>query len=69
MYDTLDKIGIDSIIGTALSGYKITLDALNAGVKLLREGIVSAEDALASFENTFALVRSGLTAAENTRRQ
>lgn len=64
LYDTLDKIGIDSIVGSALGAYKTSLDALDAGVKLLREGIVSAENALDSFENTFALIRGGLDAAE-----
>lgn len=65
LYDTLDNIGIDSIIGSALGAYKASLDALEGGVKLLREGIVSAENALDSFESTFAGIRNALTAAEN----
>lgn len=65
LYDTLDNIGIDSIIGSALGAYKASLDALEGGVKLLREGIVSAENALDSFESAFAGIRNALTAAEN----
>lgn len=64
LYDTLDKIGIDSIVGSALGAYKASLDALQGGVKGLREGIVRAENALDSFENAFASIRDALTAAE-----
>lgn len=64
LYDTLDKIGIDSIVGAALSAYKGSLDALAGGVNLLREGIVRAENALDSFETGFASIRSALTTAE-----
>ncbi len=65
LYDTLDKIGIDSIVGAALGAYKTSLDALQGGVNLLREGIVSAENALDHFENAFASIRAALTSAEN----
>lgn len=65
LYDTLDKIGIDSVVGAALGAYKASLDALEGGVAVLREGIVRAENALDSFENTFASIRSALTTAEN----
>ncbi len=65
LYDTLDKIGIDSVVGAALGAYKTSLDALQAGVTLLREGIVSAENALDNFENAFASIRAVLTSAEN----
>lgn len=65
LYDTLDKIGIDSVIGTALGAYRGSLDALEAGIKVLREGVVVAENALSNFENTFASIRSALTTAEN----
>jgi hypothetical protein len=65
LYDTLDNIGIDSIVGAALSAYKGTLNALGAGVNALREGIVNAENALDNFENAFAGIRGALTAAEN----
>lgn len=65
LYDTLDKIGIDSIVGAALGAYQGTLNALEAGVNVLREGIVTAENALDNFENAFATIRGALTRAEN----
>ncbi|TAH48593.1 MAG: hypothetical protein EYC68_20525 [Chloroflexota bacterium] len=64
LYDTLDKIGIDTVVGAALGAYRGTLDALAGGVKGLREGIVSAENALDNFENAFATIRAALTEAE-----
>lgn len=64
LYDTLDKINIDSVVGAALGAYKASLDALDVGVKALREGIVTAENALDSFESAFAGIRDTLTAAE-----
>jgi exonuclease VII small subunit len=65
LYDTLDKIGLDAIVGSALGAYKTSLDALEGGVRALREGIVSAENALDHFENAFASIRVALTTAEN----
>ncbi len=65
LYDTLDKIGIDSIIGAALGAYKGSLNALEGGLNLLREGIIKAENALDNFENAFAAIRRALTSAEN----
>jgi hypothetical protein len=65
LFDTLDHIGIDAIIGGALNAYAGTLAALDAGVDTLKAGIVTAENALDSFESTFALVRDALTSAEN----
>lgn len=64
LYETLDKIGIDTVIGGALSAYKGTLDALGGGIEGLRAGIVTAENALNSFETTFASIRAALAAAE-----
>lgn len=64
LFDTLDKIGIDSVIGAALNAYAATLAALEGGVAALREGIVTAENALDSFERAFASIRSALTASE-----
>ena len=64
LYNTLDNIGIDSVVGAALGAYKTTLDALGGSVNLIREGIVSTESALDSFEATFASIRNALTNAE-----
>ncbi len=64
LYNTLDKIGIDSVVGAALVAYKTTLDTLGGSVNLIREGIVSTESALDSFEATFASIRTALTNAE-----
>ncbi len=64
LYDTLDKIGIDTVVAGALDAYKGTLTALEAGVDTLKAGIVSAENALDNFENGFAAIRAGLTRAQ-----
>jgi exonuclease VII small subunit len=65
LFDTLDQIGLDAIIGAALNAYAGTLAALEAGVDALKAGIVTVENALDNFENTFASIRGALTAAEN----
>lgn len=65
LFDTLDQIGIDSVIGAALGAYAGTLAALDAGVDALKAGIVTTQNALDNFENTFAAIRNALTAAEN----
>lgn len=64
LYNTLDNIGIDTVVGAALGAFKTTLDALSGSVNLVREGIVSTESALDSFESAFASIRNALTAAE-----
>lgn len=64
LFDTLDKIGIDAVIGAALGAYAGTLAALEALVDALKAGIVTAENALDSFESAFASIRAALTAAE-----
>lgn len=65
LFDTLDQIGLDAVIGAALNAYAGTLAALEAGVDALKAGIVTTENALNNFENTFAAIRSALAAAEN----
>lgn len=65
LFDTLDHIGIDAIIGGALNAYTGTLAALDAGVDALKAGIVTVENALDNFENAFASIRGALTAAED----
>ncbi len=65
LFDTLDQIGIDSVVGAALGAYAATLATLEAGVDALKAGIVTTENALDNFENTFASIRDALTAAEN----
>ncbi len=64
LYDNLEKIGVDAIVGGALTAFKGFLDRLRGGVGLLSGGVSAAEGALNAFENTFALVRGGLKAAE-----
>lgn len=64
LYETLDNIGVDSVVGAALGAYKTTLDALAGSVNLIREGIVSAESALDNFETGFASIRNALSEAE-----
>jgi exonuclease VII small subunit len=65
LFDTLDKIGIDAVVGSALKAYAGTLAALKASIDGLKAGIVTAENALDNFESAFASIRSALTAAEN----
>jgi len=65
LFDTLDKIGIDAVVGGALTTYAATLTALEAGVDILHAGIVNTENALNNLEKTFASIRDALTAAEN----
>ncbi len=64
LYESLDKIGIDAVITTAMSALKGFLDTLKNGVGLLRAAETTVEGLLGSFRNTFAVIRAGLNAAE-----
>lgn len=65
LYETLEKIGIDTVIAGAMTLFKGFLDALRGGVDLLRSGVTAAEAAISGFQRAFAAIRDGLKAAED----
>lgn len=64
LYESLEKIGLDTIISGALSVYKGLLDGLRGSVSLLRGGIGAAQGTISGFQSTLAVLGSALTAAE-----
>lgn len=64
LYESLEKIGIDTIISGAMAVYKGLLDGLRGGVSLLRGGIAAAQGTIGGFQSTYAVLGSALTAAE-----
>lgn len=50
LYEQLEKIGIDAIVGAGMSIVRGALDAVKAGVRLARDGVTAAENALRNFQ-------------------
>jgi hypothetical protein len=63
LYEQLEKIGIDAIIGAGMSAVRGALDAVRAGLKLLRDGITATESALKNFQTTLESLRSAMNGA------
>ncbi|MGB8644174.1 MAG: hypothetical protein WCF84_02990 [Anaerolineae bacterium] len=64
LYESLDQIGVDAIMATAMLVFKGFLDTLRNGVSLLKTGATAAGNAIAAFHNTFGAIRDGLGLAE-----
>jgi hypothetical protein len=63
MYEQLEKIGIDAIIGAGMSVVRGALDAVRAGLKLLRDGITATESALKNFQTMLDSLRNATNGA------
>lgn len=63
LYEQLEKIGIDAIVGAGMSVVRGALDAVRAGLKLLRDGITGAESAMKNFQTTLDSLRSAMNGA------
>ena len=63
LYEQLEKIGIDAIVGAGMSVVRGSLDAVRAGLKLLRDGIAAAETAMKNFQTTLESLRSAMNGA------
>ncbi|MCX7839009.1 MAG: twin-arginine translocation signal domain-containing protein [Anaerolineae bacterium] len=58
LYEQLEKVGIDSIIATGISMMRGVLDALRAGIQIVRAGIATVESALKNFLTLLDTLRS-----------
>ena len=63
LYEQLEKIGIDAIIGAGMTAVRGALDAVRSGLKLLRDGITTAESALKNFQTMLDSLRSATNGA------
>lgn len=64
LYERLENVGLDDIVTAAMSAVGAALRGLEAGVKLLRDGIQLVDEVLARFEALAPLLRSGLRIVE-----
>lgn len=50
LYENLEKVGIDAIIATGMNVVKAGFEAVKTGVRLARDGVVAAENAIKNFQ-------------------
>lgn len=58
LYEQLDKIGLDAILGTAMSAVRAALETLKAGVRTLRAGVDAVEAAIKNFQSALDSLRN-----------
>lgn len=58
LYEQLEKVGIDTIVATGISMMRGVLDALRAGIQIVRAGIATVESALNNFLTWLDTLRS-----------
>jgi hypothetical protein len=58
LYEQLEKVGIDSIIGTGMNIVCGALEAVRAGIQIIRAGIAAVETALKNFLMLLESLRS-----------
>jgi predicted Fe-Mo cluster-binding NifX family protein len=58
LYEQLEKVGIDSIIGTGMNIVRGALEAVRAGIQIIRAGIAAVETALKNFLMLLESLRS-----------
>lgn len=64
LYEELEKIGIDAVIGAGIAVAEKGLGTLRDGVLLLRKAVDLVDGAVANLEGAIPALRSGLTLAE-----
>jgi len=62
LYDALDKVGIDGIVGSGMALVRTALDVVKTGVRLMRDGITAVEAAIKNFQSALDTLK---TAANN----
>lgn len=57
LYEQLEKVGLDTLIATGMNIARGAFDAIRNGIQIIRAGITTAENALASFQSTLLALR------------
>lgn len=63
LYDQLERVGLDAIVGTGMNVVAGGLNALKGGVNLLRTGITSVESAIKDFQTLLDRLHSAAETA------
>ncbi len=64
LYENLERIGIDSLVGAAIVALELAFKGVKEGVLALRQAVEAIESALGNLEAAFIPLRSGLGLAE-----
>lgn len=64
LYENLERIGIDAIIGKGIDGVELAIKALKGGVLALRKAVEATEAAISLVDATLDPLRAGLSLAE-----
>lgn len=64
LYENLERIGIDAIIGKGMDGVESAIKALKEGVLALRKAVEAMEAAISLVDSTLDPLRAGLSLAE-----
>lgn len=64
LYEDLEKIGMDAVVGAGIGAAEAALKGLREGVSLLRKAVEAADGAAAAVESALPALRSGLMEAE-----
>ena len=64
LYENLERVGLDALIGTATQALGFALEGIEAGSRGLQTALSLIDGALARFEATFPNIRSGLARVE-----
>ena len=64
LYETLEQVGIDEVISTAIAILEVPLKTVREGSKALQAGLALADTALTALEGALPALGAGLTLAE-----
>lgn len=64
LYEDLEKIGMDAVVGAGIGAAEAALKGLREGVSLLRKAVEAADGAAGAVESALPALRSGLMEAE-----
>ena len=60
LYEQLDKVGIDGIVGSGMALVRTALDVVKAGVRLMRDGVSAVEAAIKNFQSTLDTLKAAV---------
>ena len=58
LYEQLDKVGIEGIVGSGMALVRTALDVVKAGVRLMRDGITAVEAAIKNFQSALDTLKN-----------
>jgi hypothetical protein len=65
LYESLEQVGIDALLGAGVALLSASIEGLEMGITALEKGVGLVDAAVAAFEVSFPVIRRGLTVVEN----